>query len=251
MSTSRMPPSQPHQPWSPPRLHVTPDDPIRQQLTTTGGVQVRVKDPRPPEPEWEPPPEEQFQRVIIVPDGQPEADRQAFLASLDSKWSDKIARAFERGGINPASARDLAQRVLLIVCTREKQGKLPPNVEAYINGVIPKVASNHRALRKLSYQQGADIEALADAALDPEQALARAEYGAKLLRYLTYLPTAQADVIRLMDLEMLTIEEAAEALDRPHGTVASQRRRALRKLREYALESERGTSFGAWLQTEG
>ena len=58
-------------------------------------------------------------------------------------------------------------------------------------------------------------------------------------RYLSQLTRAEAEVFRCADLEGMIIDDAAERLQRPRGTVSTQIARARAKLEDLARASER------------
>jgi hypothetical protein len=96
-------------PWNDPKK------PPKQELTTTGGVQVVVRDveheprgyPAWPEEAAKPePPAPAAPYAIVFPAGQSLADRAAFMASLDAQWGDFIAMKLRRArSTTSASAR--------------------------------------------------------------------------------------------------------------------------------------------------
>jgi len=64
-------------------------------------------------------------------------------------------------------------------------------------------------------------------------------------RYIGGLPREEAEVVQLIDLMGFTLDEAAQALDRPRGTISTQHIRARQAMRDLARASERATKLGA------
>jgi RNA polymerase sigma factor (sigma-70 family) len=93
--------------------------------------------------------------------------------------------------------------------------------------VIPMVSSN----------AATEINAMADDAERPDEAFARAQMRALLERKLDALPESFRVVFVLRSVEDLSVEETAQCLDIPAGTVRSRYSRAKALLRE-ALAQE-------------
>ncbi len=154
-----------------------------------------------------------------------------------------------RRDLQEASAKDVRQRVLVILCKhldehveREKMG--PEEVRAFLRGVIRKEVGNHARGRRRGLPGGADADGVICAAPDPERAAVLAEHRAKVARYIGMLSPAEAEVVRAIDLDGMLVDEAARKLELPRGTVSTVHIRARQKLREIALASERATTLG-------
>jgi RNA polymerase sigma factor (sigma-70 family) len=215
-------------------------------LVTAAGVHVIVKapPPAPPAPERKPEPPEQLPRVTVAPVDQAAQDREKFMKGLreHGKLLDEILR--DREDVLKESRKDLRQRVLMIL-TRHVAAKGPPRkLRAFLVEVVNKEVANHKNKWRAPVQQGADGAAKRSDAMGPESAAELAERREKLERYLTFLPEEQAEVIRCVYLWAMTIDETAEAVGRPRGTVSTQLASGLAKLKELANASERGTILG-------
>jgi len=97
-------------------------------------------------------------------------------------------------------------------------------------------AAGRRAAMELRVMEGLRA---GGAAPSPETEAEAAEERAALLRALTGLPDDDREVIICRHLLQLSVEETAEALGLPEGTVKSRLHRALGRLRE-VLEPVRG-----------
>src|SRR4051812_27961301 len=114
---------------------------LEPSLTTASGVRVIIRDLPEPEPdEEEPEPWEDDPDAIIIPEDQPQADRDAFMRWAVKQWGGFIERTLAlRGDVLAESAKDLRQRVLLVLWKfYKKEKKEPHNMLAYLDDVIPK-----------------------------------------------------------------------------------------------------------------
>ena len=219
-------------------------------LETAAGVEVIVRDPAPLAPQPAPAPPEQLPGVLIVPENQPPEDRAAFIASVCAEHAKFILDVLlRRRDLQAASAEDVGQRVLLVLRKHldehvDRERPAPEAVQAFLRGVIRKEVGNHTRGRRRGLPQGADAEGVVCAALDPERAVALAEHRAKVARYIGMLSKVEAEVVRAIDLEDMTVKAVAKKLGLPLGTVSTVHIRARQKLREIALASERATTFG-------
>ena len=210
-------------------------------LVTSSGVTVVVRAPPPP-PEPTPLPEPPRPRVVVRPPGPTGVDRDAVAREIVTQHGDLIRRTLaRRRDVAAESARDIQQRVLMIVCAQMESGAPPDNLSGFIRGVVRNEIANHKRTFRPEVDRGADPEAEPCAAPDPEASTGDAELRAKLAGYLRILPRAQAEVVCCVDLQGMTIDEAAAALGRKRGTVSTQLTRAREKLQDLARESERRT----------
>lgn len=156
-----------------------------------------------------------------------------------------LATLLARRDVLPASAPDLRQRVLLILCKHiEQHKKAPDQVRGFLFGVIRNEVCNHKQRWTLDIAPGADVEEKASSSRGPEGRADFAERSAKLERHLASLPVEEAEVMRCIGLLGMTIAETAEAVRRSLTTVARQRDRARAKLEELVRASERATALG-------
>jgi RNA polymerase sigma factor (sigma-70 family) len=209
---------------------------------------VIVRDLPTPQPEAEPEPELAVEppRAIILPANQPVEEREAFMRWLDRQWGGFIHKTLlARRDVLAESAKDLAQHVLLVVCNQYDRREPPVNMRAFLDRVIQNEVRNHRRLRRLEIEPEADLELTLAPGPSPESEADRAERLAKLRRYLDDLSPEEAEVFAAREIDRMTFELIAAALQRPRATVARQHARALEKLAELARASERETALGA------
>jgi len=118
--------------------------------------------------------------------------------------------------------------------------RLDPGVKGNLRGYVFRVATNvwHDHLRReLVRRRAAQILQAAGPGLAPaaDQALLEQELRDAVRRAVAGLPPAQRDVVRLRHEGSLTFQQIADRLRRPLGTVLTQMRAALAKVRA-ALE---------------
>lgn len=213
------------------------------QIVTTSGVTVRVAPPPPPEPEPEPKgwlPEE---RVVIRPPEKALQERDRLLRLLVDEHGEWIRLKLLRHvgkEIPEESVKDLRQRVLLILGAQLERVGPPEHVRAFLAQVIQNVIRNHRRLKRPVVDREADTDEAITSAPDPEEALELVERWARLMRYIGDLPDAEAEVIRCVDLDGMTVDDTAKLLKRPRGTVSTQLTRARERIEGFAQDSNQG-----------
>ena len=184
--------------------------------------------------------------AIVLPAGQSAQDRENFLRWLNDHWGGFIyMRLIGRQDVLEESAKDLRQRVLLVLCAQYEKQEVPANMRAFLDRVIEHEVCNHKRRWRPPIAPEADVDLEVASALGPESAALRAERREKLRRYLTHLTQEEAEVFEAKELRGLTFEEIVAALGRPRSTVARQHASAVEKLKELARVSERKVALGA------
>ncbi len=209
----------------PPAPPVEAEDAPR-TFTTKTGVQVVVQPPppRPPKRSRAREPVEWGPQAIILPEGQTDEERRAFLNSLCKHHEAFVEMLLERRkDVLEESRKDLRQRVLVILCNHvAKTRTVPENVEAWLGAVVQKEVKNHKDLWRPPVEEGADAEAVPQSSGPAAEGAADiAARRAKLERCLAHLPEDQAAVIRCLELFEMSLEEAATG----DGQVAEHRAR--------------------------
>jgi RNA polymerase sigma factor (sigma-70 family) len=178
------------------------------------------------------------------PLGPPGNDRKALLNDLCKQHGGLIQRLLDhRNDVPDESKKDLAQRILLILCAHvEKTGKVPEKMGGYLKEVVRKEVRNHKGRWRPAVEDGADVAEQSSTEDDPEGTAELRELREKLDRYVADLPEACADVIRCTYLLEMTLDETAAALGRPRSTVYSQLESARERLDELARNSERSAA---------
>jgi RNA polymerase sigma-70 factor (ECF subfamily) len=148
------------------------------------------------------------------------------LAALVSAHLAFVWRSLRRFGVPRADVDDAAQQVFLIA--REKLASIKAGSErAFLTAVSLRVASHARRAiqrRDAAHQRFLEYQSAATA---PEGMAQRVIEARELLdRVLDRMPADLRSVFVLFELEELTIDEVAELLGLPRGTVATRLRRA-------------------------
>ncbi len=125
-------------------------------------------------------------------------------------------------------ALDVLQETFAYVLRKCPSLKLTAEMKTFLYPVIKHTAI---ALRNKSLRFASDDEALADlgARPDPPPESARAELSSAL----RLLPAEQREVLLMRFVDDMTLQEIADALDIPLGTVKSRLHHALKTLREH------------------
>jgi RNA polymerase sigma-70 factor, ECF subfamily len=137
-----------------------------------------------------------------------------------------VWRSLRRLGIREEDAADVAQEVFIIVHRKLPEFAGRSKVTTWLYGVCFRVASERRRAgprRELGAQEAA---AFVGRPADPAATAERNEGLAMLERVLDRIPDDQRAVFCLFELEGMTGEEIAEALEIPLGTAYSRLRLA-------------------------
>ena len=160
-------------------------------------------------------------------------DRSAFVRLLDA-YETRVYRLALRFTNSAPDAEDVTQEIFLGVY--KGLGNFRGN--SALGTWIYRIAMNHclefRRKRKLDCMPyGDDLNlATSDWREDPFQSAGRQELSDKVEAALSSLSPLHRDVIVLHELQGMTYQEVAAALDVPVGTVKSRLSNAFRKLRE-------------------
>lgn len=142
--------------------------------------------------------------------------------------SDHLAfvwRCLRRFGVRPADVDDSAQQVFLVA--NQKLASIRPGSErAFLIAVAIRVASHARRANQRREAAEQRLSECLPVLMDPEDLAGRAEARDLLDRILDKIPGDLRSVFVLFELEELTVDEVAELLGLPRGTVASRLRRA-------------------------
>jgi RNA polymerase sigma-70 factor (ECF subfamily) len=193
-----------------------------------------------------PEPEPRGPRVVIVPPGptacerptgeqptgeQAAGDREAFMREVVKEHGAFIEQTIRRSvDVGPDSRQDLGQLTLLAVLRCYDRKQVPDNMRGYLTGIIHNLAATHQQSRQPWQEPGEDPDQLPAMKSGPVTAVQRAQALAKVKGYMARLSPACAEVVRKVDQEGMTLEEAAAALGVPVGTVASRLKRGRERL---------------------
>jgi RNA polymerase sigma-70 factor (ECF subfamily) len=156
----------------------------------------------------------------------PQASAGAPLRQLVVEHLDFVWRSLRRLGVLSGDVDDAAQRVFLIA--NQKLTQIQPGRErSFLVGVATRVASHARRAyqrRELGEQRWSTHPRELNP--DPEELTQELEARALLDRVLDGMPEGLRAVFVLFELEELSIDQIAQLLSLPRGTVATRLRRA-------------------------
>lgn len=137
-----------------------------------------------------------------------------------------IWRFLRRLGFEPHVIDDAAQDLFLVIL-RRLDDVTPGNERAFLFGAALRIASNLKvkSAREVPTDQ-LDPENDAELDVDAEERLDDERSRALLYRLLSELEEGLRSVFVMYELEEMTMQEIADVLEVPHGTVASRLRRA-------------------------
>jgi RNA polymerase sigma-70 factor (ECF subfamily) len=152
--------------------------------------------------------------------------RQIYDEHLAVVW-----RTLRRYGVPERSLDDAVQDVFTVVHTKLSGFEGRSTLKTWIFGITRRVARNHRDRAREQLGDG-HIERLADRKLSHPARTEQLEKARLLSRLLDDLSPEQRELFILVEVEELTVREAAEALDENENTLASRLRRAREDLKE-------------------
>jgi len=162
-----------------------------------------------------------------------------------------VWRNLRRLGVPDAILEDAAQDVFLVVHRRwDSFDSRWSSVETWLFGILLRVARNHRrSLRRRAWaipSTGDVVEVVPSPAAGPAELVARREAVAMLDRLLDSLDDDKRAIIVLVDIEQLSVPQAAESLDVNLNTAywrlrtaRTQLRKSLSRIRAAEIRSEK------------
>jgi RNA polymerase sigma-70 factor (ECF subfamily) len=154
------------------------------------------------------------------------------------RYFDFVWSSTRRLGIEPSAMDDVVQEIFIVIHSKLHTLERPEALRSWIYGIVRRTVSTHRragrARAAVGIAGGSDIEVASLAPTPCEQAERNADLEL-LSRLLDSLDEPKREVFALVELEELSVPEAAEALEIPLNTAYS-RLRAARQAFEAALE---------------
>lgn len=139
-------------------------------------------------------------------------------------------RALRRLGVPESNLGDAVQEVLCVVHRRQQDFRGESSVRTWVFGIALRVASSYRRRQRNSEKmfdtESGLVEQTASTGPSPFAILERREASRLLYDLLEELPDELRAVFVLIELEELTLAEAADALGLPSSTCKSHLRRA-------------------------
>jgi len=137
-----------------------------------------------------------------------------------------VWRSLRRLGIREEDAADTAQEVFIVVHRKLPEFAGRSKLTTWLYGVCFRVASERRRARQAPALGAQEAAAFVGRPPDPSTIAERNQGLAMLERILDRLPDEQRAVFCLFELEGMTGDEIAEALEIPLGTAYSRLRLA-------------------------
>jgi RNA polymerase sigma-70 factor (ECF subfamily) len=168
----------------------------------------------------------------LVPTTSDPTPRQLYDSHFSFVW-----RNLRRLGVPDVILEDAAQDVFLVVHRRwDSFDSRWSSVETWLFGILLRVARNHRrSLRRRAWaipSTGDVVEVVPSPAAGPAELVARREAVALLDRLLDSLDEDKRSIIVLVDVEQLSVPQAAEALEVNLNTAYWRLRTARTQLRK-------------------
>jgi RNA polymerase sigma-70 factor, ECF subfamily len=144
------------------------------------------------------------------------------------EYSGFVASLGRRFGIPPDGVDDLVQDVFMVIHSRLHTLEEPQMLRNWIYGVVRRTASNHRRASRARRISGDESAAKEIASQDPTP-LERAQRNAErrlLSNLLNTLEEPKRQVLTLVEVQELSVPEAAEVIGIPLNTAYSRLRSA-------------------------
>jgi RNA polymerase sigma-70 factor (ECF subfamily) len=168
--------------------------------------------------------------------------------SVYRQYFDFVWSSVRRLGVEPEAVDDLVQDVFIVIYSKLDTLEKPEALRSWIYGVVRRSVSTHRRAKRIrggaAMAVGFSTEAVSHAPTPLEQTETHAELQL-LASLLAELDEPKREIFSLVELQELTVPEAAEALELPLNTAYSRLRLA-RQAFEAALarnEARNGKRF--------
>ena len=159
--------------------------------------------------------------------GEGTANRDAPFARIYDEYFDMVWRAVGRYGVPESRLEDALQEVFMIVHDRLSFFEGRSSLRTWIYGIARRVARNHRSEARLEMVDPQFLDALAqDSNANVDADFEKRERLRLLRTLLAELSPERAEVLVLVELEQLTVAEAADVLEENPNTLQSRLRLA-------------------------
>jgi RNA polymerase sigma-70 factor (ECF subfamily) len=179
-----------------------------------------------------------FPERAIVPSTTP-SFQDVYRRYFDFVWS-----SARRLGVEAESMDDLVQEVFIVIHAKLASLEKPEALRSFIYGVVRRTVSTHRRAKRARPVAGLTASGGPEAVSHFPTPLEQTESNAELQllgRLLEELDEPKREVFALVELEELTVPEAAEVLEIPLNTAYSRLRLA-RQAFEAALSRHQARS---------
>lgn len=162
--------------------------------------------------------------------------RREFEAFVDAFLDRLVRAALYRLG-NMEEAQDIVQDVFVKAYADREKLRRVRQVGPYLYRMTANACAEHRRKRKVLSLEDIGSEDIPDGPDEVSQQIAAVEELQRINQYLSCLPPAQAEVIRLQILDGFSLAEIALIIGRGLPTVKARFRYGLRKLRRIVPHS--------------
>lgn len=164
---------------------------------------------------------------VAPPAPAPTAPADLSFKALYQQHFDFVWSSARRLGIEPSGMDDLIQEVFLVIHSKVHTLEKPHSLRSWIYGIVRRVASNHRREKRVHANAVSDLPGYADAPSQEPTPLEQTERNARLqilLGLLNELEEYKREIFALVELDELSVPEAAEVLEIPLNTAYSRLR---------------------------
>jgi RNA polymerase sigma-70 factor (ECF subfamily) len=155
------------------------------------------------------------------------------FADVYRAYFDLVWRSARRLGVPEHAVDDAVQECFLVVHRKLGEFEGRSSLKTWIFGIVRRVVRDHRPSQRLEAMAPATLDRLAEpAGSGPLESATNAEAGRRLGRLLEKLDEDKREAFVLVDLEEMTVPEAAEATGANLNTMYARLRAARRILAE-------------------
>lgn len=181
----------------------------------------------------------------VEPHGSARADVPSFR-SIYQTYFDFVWSTARRLGVDAESMDDVVQEVFIVIHARLDTLERPEALRSWIYGVVRRTVSTYRRARQTRPSANAGSDFTHEMAFGGPTPLEQAETNAAwqlLNALLSELDEPKREIFSLVELDELSVREAAEALEIPVNT-ASSRLRIARQAFDAALARHEARTRG-------
>jgi RNA polymerase sigma-70 factor, ECF subfamily len=158
----------------------------------------------------------------------------ASFESIFRDYFDFVWSSVRRLGVLPAAVDDVVQEVFLVIHSRLHTVEQPQSLRSWIYGIVRRTVSGHHRSRRARLTLGATLEAQPRAPSPPTpfDVTEQNDKVRLLWSLLEALDEPKREVFTMIEIDELTVPEAAEILQIPLNTVYSRLRAARQEFEE-------------------
>ncbi len=172
------------------------------------------------------------------PGGENHRDDLPSFAAVYAEYFDFVWSSVRRLGVLPESCDDVVQEIFIVIHSRLHTLEQPDALRSWIYGIVRRTVSTHRRAKRTRDALGASFAAETESQIraqpTPLELTEQTDALGVLMTLLDELDAPKREIFELVELEDLTVPEAAQILDVPLNTAYS-RLRAARQAFDTAL----------------